>query len=275
MIDLRYGDCLEIMKEIEDKTIDFILCDLPYGITANKWDKRIPFKYLWSAYKRIIKDNGVICLFAREPFTSELIESNPKMFRYRLVWDKISKSGFLNSGYRPLCQTEDVVIFSKATVGSKSKNPITYYPQGVKEVGILKHNNPNSTWRVYMGYKRNGNELNTRKEYLQKFANYPSDILQFPLDRKKIHPTQKPVALCEYLVKTYTLPGEVVLDNCMGSGTTGVACYNAGRNFIGIEKDKEFYDKALSRISSLEKAQFTAGEDERESELKKGKTQAG
>ena len=245
MITLRNGDCLEVMKNIESKSIDFILSDLPYGITANK--------YLWSEYKRIIKDNGVICLFAREPFTSELIMSNPKMFRYRLIWDKMKRSGFLNSGYRPLSQTEDIVIFSKATIGSRSKNPIVYYPQGLREVNILKHNNPNSTWRINMGYKKDGNKLNSTEEFLQKFANYPTDILQFPLDPKRLHPMQKPVALCEYLIKTYTLPGEVVLDNCMGSGTTGVACFNTFRDFIGIEKEKEFYNKAVKRISSLER----------------------
>ena len=247
-ITLYNGDCLEVMKEIPDKCIDMILADLPYGTTACKWDIIIPFEPLWEQYKRVIKDNGIIALFGMEPFTSLLITSNLSMYRYSWVWKKETPTGHLNANYKPLNITEDVCIFSKGTVGSLSKNPIKYYPLGLKEVNIQKKNNPNSTWRKNKGYNSINNILNSDKPFIQKYTGYPNNILEFKRDKEKLHPTQKPVDLLEYLIRTYTKTGETVLDNAMGSGSTGVACVNTNRNFIGIELDETYCNIAKERI---------------------------
>lgn len=248
MIDLRHGDCLELMKDIPDKSIDMILCDLPYGTTALKWDKHIDLKKLWIEYERIIKDNGIIALFSMEPFTSLLITSNLNMYKYSWIWKKDTATGHLNANYKPLNITEDMCIFSRGTVGSLSKKPIRYYPLGLKEVNIEKKNNPNSNWRKNKGYNTSNNILNSDKPFIQKYTGYPNNILEFKRDKEKLHPTQKPVALLEYLIKTYTKEGETVLDNCMGSGSTGVACKNTGRKFIGIELDENYFNIAKNRI---------------------------
>lgn len=248
MIELLKGDCLEVIKSIPDESIDLILCDLPYGTTCNNWDKIIPMDKLWEQYERIIKDNGVIALFATQPFTTFLINSNLKLYRYSWIWKKDSPSGFLNCNYAPLKITEDICIFSKAKVGSLSKNPIRYYPQGVTEVNLDKRNNPHSTWRKNKGYSATTNKLNSTEHYTQKYTGYPNNILEFARDKNAVHPTQKPVALCEYLIKTYTNDGDIVLDNCMGSGTTGVACKNLNRNFIGIELNEKYFQMAKERI---------------------------
>ena len=252
-IQLYEGDCLEIMKQISDKSVDLILCDLPYGTLACKWDVIIPFDKLWEQYDRIIKDDGIICLFGSEPFTSSLIMSNTDLFRYKMIWKKESPTGFLNSAYKPLSMFEDIVIFSKATVGSLSKVPIRYYPQGVVLVNKQKQNNPNSNWREKRGYSSNTNKLNSNEEYTQKYTNLPKDILEFPRDKNLVHPAQKPIELLEYLIKTYTKEGELVLDNTMGSGSTGVACKRTDRNFIGIEKDPKYFDIAKHRINGTTK----------------------
>ncbi len=242
-------DCLEGMKLIPDKSIDCIICDLPYGTLACKWDVIIPFDKLWEQYERIIKDNGVIVLFGNEPFTSLLIASNTKLYRYSWVWKKEGPTGFLNSKYRPLQITEDIAVFSKAKVGSLAKNPIIYHPPGLIEINVKKKNNPNSTWRENKGYTKGGNVLNSDKEYTQKYTGYPNNILEFPRDKNAIHETQKPVKLIEYLIETYTKEGETVLDNCMGSGTTAIACINTGRNYIGFELSEDYYNKATNRIN--------------------------
>lgn len=243
------ADCLEILPSIEDKSIDAIICDLPYGEghTAHSWDCIIPFDKLWEHYERIIKDNGVIVLFAAEPFTSKLICSNIELYRYSWIWEKETPTGFLNANYAPLKQTEDICVFSKATVGSLSNNPIRYFPQGVKEVNKTKRNNPNSTWRANKGYGGH-NKLNSDEIYTQKYTNYPSNILRFSRDKNTFHPTQKPVALLEYLIKTYTKDNEIVLDNCSGSGSLAIAAYNTKRNFICIEKNEEYYEKSVERL---------------------------
>ena len=250
MIDLRCGDCLEVMKDIPDKSIDMILCDLPYGCgkTYNKWDKLIPVDKLWNEYNRIIKENSIVCLFSQEPFTSQLILSNLKKYRYKWIWKKESPLGFLNANYKPLGITEEICVFSNYTVGSASKNKIRYNPQGVIEVNKQKRNNPKSTWRKNKGYSVGGNKLNSNEPFVQKYTNYPVEIITFARDKEKLHPTQKPVALLEYLIKTYTNEGETVLDNCMGSGSTGVACMNTNRNFIGIELDEKYFEIARKRI---------------------------
>lgn len=236
------------MEKIPDKSIDMVLCDLPYGTTANKWDNIIDFNKLWQCYERIIKDDGIIVLFSTQPFTSLLITSNMEMFRYSWVWKKDGANGFLNANYAPLKISEDICVFSKATVGSLSKNKIRYNPQGIVKVDRQKINNVNSGYRESQGYESKNNLLNSGKEYVQKYTNYPTNILEFKRDLDNIHPTQKPVKLLEYLIKTYTEKGQTVLDNCMGSGSTGVACINTERKFIGIEIESRYFDIAKQRI---------------------------
>jgi site-specific DNA-methyltransferase (adenine-specific) len=247
-VELYLGDCLDVMKSIKDKSIDAIICDPPYGTTCLKWDKAIDFVSMWKEYKRIIKPNGTIVLFGIQPFTSMLIASNKEMYRYSWIWKKDTATGHLNANYKPMQITEDINVFSFGTVGSLSKNPIIYYPQGIKEVNLQKRNNPNSTWRKNKGYMSLNNKLNSDEPFVQKYTGYPCNILEFARDKEKLHPTQKPVALMEYLVKTYTNEGETVLDNCMGSGSTGVACINTGRRFIGIELDIDNFEIAKTRI---------------------------
>lgn len=234
MIDLRLGDCLEIMQYIPNKSVDAIICDLPYGTTACKWDSVIPFEPLWAQYKRIIKDNGAIVLFSAQPFTSALIMSNPKWFKYEWIWDKITANGFLNAKHNPMRQHENILIF-----GNKKVN---YYP-------IMVALDKPSTYKCYTKSNTYGNFDNDDIKRIRTHK-YPKTILQISKGAKKnnFHPTQKPIALMEYLVKTYTNQGDTVLDNCMGSGTTGVACKNLGRKFIGIEQDPNYFEIAKSRI---------------------------
>ena len=228
---LLNGDCLQLMKQIPNKSIDMILCDLPYGTTACKWDSVIPFEPLWEQYKRIIKDNGAIVLFGSQPFTTELNHSNLKMFRYEWIWIKNNSTGFQLANKRPLKKHEIISVFYR-------KQP-TYNPQGLQVYG--KINKRKSTGD-------NRSEMNNN-EYIQRFTNYPTQILEFGYDKEKLHPTQKPVALLEYLIKTYSNEDDIILDNCMGSGSTGVACVNTGREFIGIELDENYYNIAKNRIS--------------------------
>ena len=233
-IQIKQGDCLELMKEIPDKSIDMILCDLPYGTTACKWDTVIPFNPLWEQYNRIIKDNSAIVLFGSQPFTTELNHSNLKMFRYEWIWIKNNSTGFQLANKRPLKKHEIISVFYR-------KQP-TYNPQGLQVYG--KINRRKSTGD-------NLSEMNNN-EYIQRFTNYPTQILEFGYDKEKLHPTQKPVALLEYLIKTYTNEGDVVLDNCMGSGSTGVACVNTNRNFIGYELDEHYFQIAKERLEQHE-----------------------
>ena len=228
---LLNGDCLQLMKQIPNKSIDMILCDLPYGTTACKWDSVIPFEPLWEQYKRIIKDNGAIVLFGSQPFTTELNHSNLKMFRYEWIWIKNNSTGFQLANKRPLKKHEIISVFYR-------KQP-TYNPQGLQVYGkINKRKSTGDNW----------SEMNNN-EYIQRFTNYPTQILEFGYDKEKLHPTQKPVALLEYLIRTYTNEDDIILDNCMGSGSTGVACVNTGREFIGIELDENYYNIAKNRIS--------------------------
>ena len=227
------GDCLEVMKDIPDKSIDMILCDLPYGTTACKWDEVIPMWRLWDAYCRIIKKNGAIVLFGSQPFTSALVMSNPKMFKYEWVWDKKLPSGFQIAKYRPMQRHENIVVFSN---GTPKYNPIMT-EQKPRKGGGFKTSSMSSPIKNVDGKLR---------DYTEK---YPQSILEFyKRDKGTIHPTQKPVALFEYLIKTYTNEGDLVLDNCAGSGTTGVACKNTGRNYILIEKEKEYIDIINKRL---------------------------
>ena len=242
MINLMQGDCLELMKDIPDESVDIILCDLPYGTTACKWDTIIPFEPLWEQYERVIKDNGAIVLTGQEPFSSHLRMSNIKDYRYDWKWDKVVGSNFINAKRMPLKVYEDVMIFYK-------RQP-TYNPQMV----LREEKN----FRVSGKSGNNSNRVNGVKQ----LSGVASDKMKYPTNKIKInrlekelnskhviHPTQKPVALFEYLIKTYTNEGETVLDNCMGSGTTGVACKNLNRNFIGMELDKEYCEIAKKRIA--------------------------
>ena len=239
-IDLYNGDCLEIMKTISDNSVDMILCDLPYGTTACKWDSIIPFEPLWEQYNRVIKDNGAIVLFCSEPFTSRLIDSNLKGFKYRWDWNKKIPSGMGYAKYRPMQQTEDIAVFTKN--GEKT----IYNPQMIKRKVPIKSGGNTKQAGVYGGFKCIG----TGKEY-KKIYEYknPTTLIEFDKVRKgAVHPTQKPAELLEYLIKTYTNENEVVLDNCMGSGSTCVACKNLNINFIGIELDENYFSIAKERI---------------------------
>lgn len=232
---LLNGDCLEIMPTLPDKSVDMILADLPYGTTACKWDTIIPFEPLWEQYKRIIKDNGAIVLTASQPFTSALVMSNVKMFKYEWIWDKKRPSNPMLAKKQPLKVHENIVVFSSGTT--------TYKPQGVFETDGKPRGGINPS-RTELGFGKS-----IKKPYRQTHSGYPKSILQFGTDNiKNVHPTQKPVALFEYLIKTYTNEGDTVLDNVMGSGTTGVACKNLNRDFIGIELDPEYFEIAKRRI---------------------------
>ena len=243
-IDLYNGDCLEIMKNISDKSVDMILCDLPYGTTACKWDSIIPFEPLWEQYNRIIKNNGAIVLFGSEPFSSKLRMSNIKNFKYDWIWDKKKSSSALNCNYQPLKTHEIISVFGKmATTYSKNGN-MKYNPQGI--IPCEKVNKRNSN-------KADIFHSNPNIPTIQKYTNYPKSILSFSCENKCAHPTQKPVNLLEYLIRTYTNENETVLDNCMGSGSTGVACVNTNRDFIGIELDKDYFNIAKQRITGNQK----------------------
>ena len=234
-INLYQGDCLEVMKQIRDKSIDMILCDLPYGATKCKWDVVIPFDKLWEQYNRIIKDNGAIALFGSEPFSSKLRISNLRMYKYDWIWKKTKAQGFLNSKKMPLKDYENICVFYK-------RLPV-YNPQG-----IIYGNFQNDRKSKYIkGEDIYGKE----KEFgISHMSNFPKQIIEFsnPSGKGQLHPTQKPVELLEYLIKTYTNENDLVLDNCMGSGSTGVACKNLNRNFIGIELDENYFNIAKERI---------------------------
>lgn len=241
-IKLYNGECLEIMKDIPDGSINMILCDLPYGTTACKWDVVIPFDKLWEQYNRIIKPNGAILLFGNEPFTSELICSNLKGFKYRWDWDKKIPSGMGYAKYRPMQQSEDIAVFTKN--GCKT----VYNPQMIKRDKPIKSGGNTVQAGVYHKFKCMGDGKEYKKTYEYK---NPTTLISFDKIRKgSLHPTQKPTDLLEYLIKTYTSEEEVVLDNCMGSGSTGVACINTNRNFIGIELDENYFNIAKDRINA-------------------------
>ena len=262
---LYHGDCLIEMDKILDGSVDLILCDLPYGTTDRKgisdkgdnrvlsWDTIIPLDKLWDQYRRVLKPSGAVVLTADQPFTSQLVLSNLEWFKYEWIWKKKKVTGFLHANARPMKETEDILVFSPlgASGGSvKANKNMTYNPQGLIEKNVKKKNNAKRLGKFlhqpeHMGA---GNKLLHETEYEQKYTNYPSEILEFGLDKGSIHPTQKPVALMEYLIRTYSNEGETVLDNCMGSGTTGVACVNTNRNFIGIEMDAEYYSASCERI---------------------------
>lgn len=228
------GDCLKLMNGIKDKSIDMILCDLPYGTTQNKWDSIIDLDKLWQQYGRIIKNNGAIVLTSAPPFTYELANSNSKFFKYEIIWDKKLSTGFLNAKKQVLRRHENILVFYK--------EQCTYNPQMTSGIpydkGISFDKSTNYGKQVPV------RALNTSGD------RYPTSILEISNAnrRNKVHPTEKPVVLCEYLIKTYTNEGNLVLDNCIGSGTTAIACINTNRKYIGIELNKDYYNITIERI---------------------------
>jgi site-specific DNA-methyltransferase (adenine-specific) len=235
MIDLRLGDCLEIMPDLPDKSVDAIITDLPYGTTACSWDTVIPFEPLWAQVKRLLKPRGVFVTTASQPFTSALVMSNPEWFRYEWVWNKSRPNGFLDANRKPMKAHENIVVFSQ--------NGHTYNPQGLR-----RKDKPNKNSGIENVYGK------VKQGYTQEitFTNYPNTVLPFASLQNYDHPTQKPVALYEYLILTYTNPGDVVLDPCMGSGTTGVACIKTGRDFIGIELREDYFAILQRRIEGAQ-----------------------
>lgn len=241
MTRLLHGDCLKLMSEIPNGSVDMVLCDLPYGITACKWDTIIPFEPLWAHYRRVCKKNAAIVLTASQPFTSALVMSNIGMFRYSMVWIKSTPTGYLNAKKMPLRAHEDVLVFYSKL---PSYNPIMSTGH-VRKTALTVKRSCTKTG-VYRTQKGVTSYDSTNR--------YPKSHILTSTDKQRcvLHPTQKPVALMEYLIHTYTNEGETVLDNCMGSGTTGVACVNTGRNFIGIEMDDHYFEVASKRIKEAE-----------------------
>jgi len=247
MMQLINGDCLEVLKELPDNSIDFILTDPPYGTTASKWDFVIPYAPMWAELKRIRKDNTAIALFGTEPFSSHLRLSNLKEFKYDWYWQKSNTPNFMQSKVMPLKNIENILIFSNGKLFNHktAKNNLKYFPQNLKVIN-----------EVRTKYRGKTNEMLYERPsqtgtFISKYTNYPKTLLKYDNESKSQHPTQKPVALLEYLIKTYTKENETVLDFTMGSGSTGVACVNTNRDFIGIELDKEYYKIAKDRIETI------------------------
>ena len=237
--EIYLGDCLELMpKHVEDKSVDMIFCDLPYGTTQNKWDSVIPLDELWKEYERVIKDNGAIVLFAAQPFTSALIMSNPKMFKYDWIWQKPKGTGHLNAKKQPMRDKEDILVFYK--------KQCTYNPQMTegtpyKDKAGKDHTKSTSMTGSYGKY--------TNYREVNKGVRYPKQVQQFGVvERGTVHPTQKPLDLIEYMIKTYTNEGDLILDNTCGSGTTGLGAKNLNRNYIMMEQDPKYYEIACKRV---------------------------
>lgn len=248
---LAQGDCLELMKQIKDESIDLILCDLPYGTSACKWDSVIPFEPMWEQYKRIIKLEGAIVLFGSEPFSSALRLSNLDMYKYDWKWEKPNGANFLNFKYQPAKVYEDIMVFGKSATSYSKKGNMIYNPQMSEG---KPYNQQSGQQRNDNGHVLGSTVRSPIKQVVTKNdgTRYPRSIIKFALDKDKLHPTQKPVALLEYLIKTYTNEGAWVLDNCMGSGSTGVACMNTNRNFIGFELNEDYFNIAKERIEAVE-----------------------
>lgn len=230
---LMHGDCLDILPTLPDASVDAVICDPPYGTTACKWDSVIPFEPMWRELKRLIKPRGAVVLFGSQPFTSALVMSNPGWFRAAWVWEKQKPTNFLQAKRQPLRAHEDVVVFSDSAM--------RYNPQGLQLVNVKSGRKNKAARGVYRDVPG--------ADYVQTVGNYPRTVLKFDTDTSNPHPTAKPVALMEYLIRTYTDAGDVVLDFTMGSGTTGVACVNTGRRFIGIERDAGYFAIAERRIA--------------------------
>ena len=246
-------DCLQGMKEIDNESVDMILCDLPYNTIAAKWDKLIPSDELWSQYRRITKKNAAICLFGSEPFATNVRNCAMDLYKYDWIWVKNSAACFVHAKNMPLKNFEVVMVFSKGGIGHESllgENRMNYFPQG-----LIK--NP----KIRGGRKHVfGNTMGVRPSHKDvvesEYENYPTSVLYFDKDKDSFHPTQKPVSLLEYLIRTYTKEGDIVLDNCMGSGATAIAAIKSNRHFIGFELDGDYYNKSIQRIKN-EKSQLS------------------
>lgn len=251
-ISLFCGDCLDVMKSIPDNSIDMVLCDLPYGTINCSWDSKIPLEPLWEQWLRVLSPNSSVLLFGSEPFSTKLRMSNLSQFKYDWIWIKNRPTGFVHAKNKPLKDFEIISVFSPYPMGHKSllgDRRMRYNPQGLEVYGKMSKSSKSKFGNI------DGKRKSHKAEVVSDFTNYPRMVLSFGKDTGKsnLHPTQKPVALCEYLIKTYTDNGMTVLDNCMGSGSTGVACLNTGRKFIGIEKDEQYFEVAKERIESVQK----------------------
>ena len=237
-------DCMEAMRAMPDESVDMILCDLPFGVTSCAWDTPLPLPELFEAYRRLIVPKGAIVLFGSGKFTFDLVTAAYDIFRYQWIWEKDRTSNFINAKRRPLPSFESVLVFSKSPAANVPE-PMHYFPQGLVPC-CKKRKQSGAKFKTVAGARPcNAKYAN----HVQTFTNYPRDVLRFPPPSKKLHTSQKPVALCEYLIKTYTERGGLVLDNCMGSGTTAVACLHTGRRYLGFEKDAAIYETALRRIA--------------------------
>ena len=238
-VKLIHGECIETMSKMKDGYFDMILCDPPYGTTACKWDSVIPFEPLWAHYWRVLKPNGAVVLTAAQPFTTVLISSQIDRYKYSWIWEKSKVTGFMQAKNQPLRNHEDVCVFGRFASSAQHFQGV-YNPQGAKSVGVVEYSNARKADH-FTGDRKPGKT--------ESMTGYPRSVLRIPSEGKTVHPTQKPVALMEYLIRTYTNEGETVLDNCMGSGTTGVACVNTNRNFVGIELDEKYFKIAEERIN--------------------------
>ena len=245
-VNLMKGDCLELMKAIPDGSVDMILTDPPYGTTACKWDSVIDFALMWEQLKRIIKPNGAIVLFGSEPFSSALRMSNIKQYKYDWVWEKSRALGFTNAKNKPMNKHECISVFSSGTCANGSRNKMPYFPQGLRLLNKIV--NGDKSCKADGGNGHKFARKSHKKEHLQEFTNYPTQVLKFSNEGRTVHPTQKPVALLEYLIKTYTQENETVLDFTCGSGSTLVAAKNTNRHAIGIELDQNYFEIAKKRI---------------------------
>lgn len=247
MITLYHGDCLVEMSKIPDGSVDMVLTDPPYGTTACKWDNVIPFEPMWQHIWRVLKHNGAVVLFGCQPFTSSLIMSQANRFKYSLIWKRSRVGFFAQAPYRFLSVFEDICVFSRGGCSKNAKIRMAFHPQGTEKCHKVCSGKGHSEHRP---------SKNKQSKYVQVVTSYPKNILEFKSDNTPKHPTQKPVALLEYLIKTYTLEGETVLDFTMGSGSTGVACVNTGRKFIGIEQDAKYFAIAQERIGKATEKLF-------------------
>jgi site-specific DNA-methyltransferase (adenine-specific) len=241
---IMHGDCLDIMPTLADKSVDMILCDLPYGSTACKWDTVIPFEPLWAQYKRLIKDNGAIVLTASQPFTSALVMSNIKMFKYEWIWHKNTMCNFPMIKGSPGKVHENIIVFSNGTIPRHNGSPMNYNPQGLHKINkevVYDYGGDNEFMPGRVRKLKNG---------VQTHTGYPVSVLKINTIGERLHPTQKPVALFEYLIRTYTNEGDTVMDNCAGSFTTAIACINTNRKYICIEKDEKYFEIGKNRIEN-------------------------
>lgn len=249
MYKLILGDCLEKMKDIPDCSVDMVLCDLPYGTTACKWDVVLPLNKLWEQWKRVLSHQGSVLLFGTEPFSTRLRMSNMDWYKYDWIWHKPSTTGFQHAKNMPLRDYEIISVFSGAAMGHESllgNKRMIYNPQGLIEINKVAKRHPEYEFGTIVGHRKSH-----KTEVLRKYTNYPRMVLEFPKDPENYHTSQKPVALLRYLIRTYTNPGGVVLDNTMGSGSTCVAAAIEDRNCIGIEKEEKYYDIAVERMKEI------------------------